>query len=440
MNISVFGLGYVGVVAAGCLAADGHHVIGVDPNAAKVDLINRGVPPIVEADIAGLIESAVESGRLRATADVREAVLATEMSFICVGTPSQLNGALDLRYVRKVCEEIGTALRDKAAFHVVVARSTMLPGTMREVVIPTLEEASGKRAGSDFGVCNNPEFLREGTAVHDYRHPPKTVVGETDARSGDLLVGLYAGIEAPLVRAPIETAEMVKYVDNAWHALKVAFANEIGNVCKGLAIDSHEVMEIFCKDTKLNLSPYYLKPGFAFGGSCLPKDLRALGYKARSLDLELPLLNSILPSNQRQVERGYSMITAKGKRRIGVLGFSFKAGTDDLRESPIVEVIERLIGKGYDLRLYDKAVNMAALTGANRDYVLNHIPHISRIMESSPDAVLEHAEVLIVGNNAPEFREVLARVRPGVEVVDLVRIGSRRSKAEIGRASCRERV
>ena len=429
MNISVFGLGYVGVVAAGCLAADGHHVIGVDPNAAKVDLINRGVPPIVEADIAGLIESAVESGRLRATADVREAVLATEMSFICVGTPSQLNGALDLRYVRKVCEEIGTALRDKAAFHVVVARSTMLPGTMREVVIPTLEEASGKRAGSDFGVCNNPEFLREGTAVHDYRHPPKTVVGETDARSGDLLVGLYAGIEAPLVRAPIETAEMVKYVDNAWHALKVAFANEIGNVCKGLAIDSHEVMEIFCKDTKLNLSPYYLKPGFAFGGSCLPKDLRALGYKARSLDLELPLLNSILPSNQRQIDRGYSMITAKGKRRIGVLGFSFKAGTDDLRESPIVEVIERLIGKGYDLRLYDKAVNMAALTGANRDYVLNHIPHISRIMEASIDAVLAHAEVVVVGNAAAEFRDALARVRPGVEVVDLVRVGSRRSKA-----------
>ena len=429
MNISVFGLGYVGVVAAGCLAADGHHVVGVDPNAAKVDLINRGVPPIVEGDIAALIESAVESGRLRATADVREAVLASEMSLVCVGTPSQINGALDLRYVRKVCEEIGTALRDKAGFHVVVARSTMLPGTMREVVIPTLEEASGKRAGSDFGVCNNPEFLREGTAVHDYRHPPKTVVGETDARSGDLLVSLYAGIDAPLVRVAIETAEMVKYVDNAWHALKVAFANEIGNICKGLAIDSHEVMEIFCKDTKLNLSPYYLKPGFAFGGSCLPKDLRALGYKARSLDLELPLLNSILPSNQRQIDRGYSMITAKGKRKIGVLGFSFKAGTDDLRESPIVEVIERLIGKGYDLRLYDKAVNMAALTGANRDYVLNHIPHISRIMQPSIDAVLAHAEVVVVGNNAPEFRDVLARVRPGVEVVDFVRVGSGRSRA-----------
>jgi len=429
MNISVFGLGYVGVVAAGCLAADGHHVIGVDPNDAKVDLINRGVPPIVEGDIAGLIESAVESGRLRATDDVREAVLASEMSLVCVGTPSQLNGALDLRYVRKVCEEIGTALRDKDAFHVVVARSTMLPGTMREVVIPTLEEASGKRAGSDFGVCNNPEFLREGTAVHDYRHPPKTVVGETDARSGDLLVSLYAGIEAPLVRVAIETAEMVKYVDNAWHALKVAFANEIGNICKGLAIDSHEVMEIFCKDTKLNLSPTYLKPGFAFGGSCLPKDLRALGYKARSLDLELPLLNSILPSNQRQIDRGYSMVTAKGKRKVGVLGFSFKAGTDDLRESPIVEVIERLIGKGYDLRLYDKAVNMASLTGANRDYILNHIPHISRIMQPSIDAVLAHAEVIVVGNAAAEFRDAVKRVRPGVEVIDFVRVAERKSRA-----------
>ena len=429
MNISVFGLGYVGVVAAGCLAADGHHVIGVDPNASKVDLINRGVPPIVEKDIDKLVEGAVEAGRLRGTADVREAVQGSDISLICVGTPSQLNGALDLRYVRKVCEEIGAALREKDAFHVVVARSTMLPGTMRDVVIPTLEEASGKRAGRDFGVCNNPEFLREGTAVHDYRHPPKTVIGETDTKSGDLLVALYQGIDAPLVRTSVETAEMVKYVDNVWHAVKVAFANEIGNICKPLAIDSHEVMEIFCKDTKLNLSPYYLKPGFAFGGSCLPKDVRALGYKARALDLELPLLNAILPSNQRQIDRGYSMITGKGKRKIGVLGFSFKAGTDDLRESPIVEVIERLIGKGYDLRLYDKNVNMASLTGANRDYILNHIPHISRIMQTSIDDVLAHAEVIVVGNGAPEFREALKRVRPGVEVIDFVRVADRKSVA-----------
>jgi GDP-mannose 6-dehydrogenase len=430
MNISIFGLGYVGVVAAGCLAADGHRVIGVDPNAAKVDLVNRGVAPIVEKDIGSLVEQAVESGAHVASADVRAAVFDSDLSLICVGTPSQLNGALDLRYVRKVCEEIGAALREKRAFHVVVARSTMLPGTMREVVIPTLEEFSGQRAGRDFGVCVNPEFLREGTAVHDYRHPPKTVVGATDARSADLLVSLYAGIDAPLVRTGIESAEMVKYVDNVWHALKVAFANEIGNVCKGVGIDSHEVMDIFCRDTKLNLAPTYLKPGFAFGGSCLPKDLRALEYKARTLDLELPLLRSILPSNQRQIERGLAMIAARGKRRIGVLGFSFKAGTDDLRESPMVEVIERLIGKGYELRLYDKSVNMARLTGANRDYILNHIPHISRLMQPSIDAVLDHAEVLVIGNAASEFGAALARLRPGVEVIDFVRAaGDRRSTA-----------
>lgn len=428
MKISVFGMGYVGVVAAGCMAADGHEVIGVDPNPTKVDLINQGVPPIVEKDIGEIVAAAVAKGLLRATADVAAAVRDSDISLVCVGTPSRLNGALDLSYVRKVCEEIGAALKAKPGFHVVVARSTMLPGTMREVVIPTLEEASGKRAGVDFGVCNNPEFLREGTAVFDYRNPPKTVIGETDHRSGDILAALYKGLTAPLVRTTVETAEMVKYTDNVWHALKVTFANEIGNVCKALQIDSHQVMEIFCKDTKLNLSPYYLKPGFAFGGSCLPKDVRALTYKARALDVELPVLNAILPSNELQIERGYEMVTATGKRRIGVLGFSFKAGTDDLRESPVVEVIERLIGKGYDLRLFDKNVNLAALTGANRDYILNHIPHMSRLMVDSVDAVLEHAEVILVGNGAPEFKEALSRVRAGQQVIDLVRIDNRRSE------------
>lgn len=423
-------MGYVGVVAASCLASDGHAVIGVDVNTTKVDLINAGVAPIVESEIAELIGAGSVAGRLRATTDVAEAVSATDISLICVGTPSQLNGALDLSYVRKVCEEIGAALRDKAGFHVVVARSTMLPGAMREVVIPTLEQASGKLAGVGFGVCNNPEFLREGTAVHDYRNPPKTVIGETDVRSGEILVSLYQHLDAPLIRTSVETAEMVKYVDNVWHAVKVAFANEVGNICKPLAIDSHEVMEIFCQDTKLNLSSYYLRPGFAFGGSCLPKDVRALTYKARSLDLDLPLLTSILPSNQRQIDRGYAMITAKQKRKIGVLGFSFKAGTDDLRESPVIEVVERLIGKGYDLKLYDRNVNMAALTGANRDYILNHIPHISRIMESSIDTVIEHADVIVVGNNAPEFRDALAKLRGGVDVVDLVGIEGRATGGE----------
>ncbi len=422
MRLSIFGLGYVGAVSAGCLANDHHDVVGVDPNAIKVDLINRGLPPIIEKDIGEMIARSVAAGRLRATTDVVEATNATDVSLICVGTPSQLNGNLDLSYVRRVCEEIGAALKEKLGFHVVVARSTMLPGTMRNVVIPTLESASGKRAGVDFGVCNNPEFLREGTAVYDYYNPPKTVVGESDTRAGDVLVQLYEKMTAPLIRTDIETAEMVKYTDNTWHALKVAFANEIGNLSKSLGIDGHRVMEIFCQDTKLNLSPYYMKPGFAFGGSCLPKDVRALTYKARSLDLDLPVLNSILPSNQRQIEKGIKMIVDKGNRKVGILGFSFKAGTDDLRESPLVEVIEHLLGKGYELRLYDRNVNLAALTGANKDYILNHIPHISRLMVQSMDEVLAFAETLVIGNGAAEFREVPARATSRQVVVDLVRI------------------
>jgi GDP-mannose 6-dehydrogenase len=422
VKLSIFGLGYVGAVSAGCLANDEHAVIGVDLNQTKVDLINRGLPPIIERDIGEMIAGSVAAGRLRATTDVLEAINSTEVSLICVGTPSQLNGNLDLSYVRRVCEEIGAALKEKRGFHVVVARSAMLPGTMRNIVIPALEAASGKRAGVDFGVCNNPEFLREGTAVYDYYNPPKTVIGESDTRAGDVLVQLYENMTAPLIRTDIETAEMVKYTDNTWHALKVAFANEIGNLSKALGIDGHRVMEIFCQDTKLNLSPYYMKPGFAFGGSCLPKDVRALTYKARSLDLDLPVLNAILPSNQRQVEKGIKMIVDKGRRKVGILGFSFKAGTDDLRESPLVEVIEHLIGKGYELRLYDRNVNLAALTGANKDYILNHIPHISRLMVQSIDEVLAFAETLVIGNGAPEFREVLERAAAHQVVVDLVRV------------------
>jgi len=425
MKISIFGLGYVGAVSAGCLATDGHEVVGVDPNKTKVDLINEGKTPIIEKDIGEMIAAAVAAGRLRATTDVRQAVMDTDISLICVGTPSQLNGNLDLSYVRRVCEEIGSALRDKPAFHVVVARSTMLPGSMRNVVIPTLESYSGKQAGVDFGVCNNPEFLREGTAVYDYYHPPKTVIGESDTRAGDVLVELYKDMDAPLIRTDIETAEMVKYTDNNWHALKVAFANEIGNLCKALGIDGHKVMQIFCQDTKLNLSPYYMKPGFAFGGSCLPKDVRALTYKGKSLDLDLPVLNAIMPSNQRQIEKAIGMITAKGGRKVGILGFAFKAGTDDLRESPLVDVIEYLIGRGYDLRLYDRNVNLAALTGANRDYILNHIPHISKLMVQSMDEVLDFAETVVIGNGAEEFRPVPDRLRPDQVLVDLVRITDR---------------
>ena len=346
MRISIFGLGYVGAVSAGCLANEGHEVVGVDLLQTKVDIINRGQSPIIEAEIGEIIAANVRGGRLRAIASVEEAIWDTDLSFVCVGTPSQANGNLDFRYIRRVCEEIGQALKNKTTHHTVVIRSTILPGTMRNIVIPTLEEYSGKKAGVDFGVCNNPEFLREGSAVRDYYQPPKTVIGEFDKASGDTLASLYAKLEAPLIRTDVETAEMVKYVDNSWHALKIGFANEIGNICKALGIDAHQVMNIFCQDKKLNISPAYLVPGFAFGGSCLPKDLRALAYQAKRQDLQLPILGSILPSNEMQISRGLQIIMDKGHRRIGILGFSFKAGTDDLRESPVIEVIERLLGKG----------------------------------------------------------------------------------------------
>jgi len=428
-RISVFGLGYVGLVTAGCLARDGHEVVGVDVNAAKVDLVNAGRSPIVEKDTAEIIAEAVSRGLLRATLDAREAVSGAEASLICVGTPSLRNGSLDLTHVRRVAEQIGTALRDKAGFHVVVCRSTVLPGSMRKAILPALEECSGKRAGVEFGVCHNPEFLREGTAVQDFCHPPKIVIGQTDARSGDLVAGLYEKLDAPVIRTGIETAEMVKYVDNVWHALKVCFANEIGSLCKAVGLDSHEVMDIFCRDTKLNLSPCYLKPGFAFGGSCLPKDIRALMYAARTLDVELPVVSAILPSNDRQIGEAFRMITALGRRRIGVLGLSFKPGTDDLRESPMVELVERLLGKGYEVLIFDENVRLANLMGANRDYILSHIPHIAPLLTDSPRRVLEHSQTIVVGNKAPEFREIVGQVRDGQTVVDLARILDRTTES-----------
>ena len=428
MKISVFGLGYVGTVSAGCLARDGHEVIGVDPVATKTDLVNAGRAPIIEADIAEIIAAAVKAGRLRAIDDAIQAIQDTELSFICVGTPSQINGNLDLAYVRRVCEQIGQALKNKSARHTVVIRSTILPGTMRRVVIPALEEYSRKKAGIDFGVCNNPEFLREGSAVMDFNFPSKTVIGESDRQSGDMLATLYAKLDAPLIRTDLETAEMIKYIDNSWHALKIGFANEVGNLCESLSVDAHKAMEIFCLDKKLNISSAYLSPGFAFGGSCLPKDLRALAYTAKLYDLELPILSSVLPSNELQMIRGLKCVVDKGHRRIGVLGFSFKAGTDDLRESPIIEIIERLVGKGYDLRIYDKNVHMARLVGANRDFILNHIPHISKLMVESVDAVLNHGETIVIGNKDPDFQGVPERLRNDQCLVDFVRITTRGSQ------------
>jgi GDP-mannose 6-dehydrogenase len=428
LRISIFGLGYVGTVSAGCFARDGHEVIGVDPVRTKVDLINAGQSPIIEVEIGEIIAATAKNGRLRATVDNQEAVNNTDISFVCVGTPSQVNGNLDLTYIRRVCELIGSAIKNKPVRHTVVIRSTILPGTMRQIIIPTLEEYSGKKAGKDFGVCNNPEFLREGSAVKDFDAPPKTVIGEVDRESGELLAKLYEKLLAPLIRTNVETAEMVKYVDNSWHALKIGFANEIGNLCKSLSIDAHDVMNIFCQDRKLNISPAYLLPGFAFGGSCLPKDLRALAYKAKMNDLELPIMNAILPSNELQVSKGVQLITQSGHKRIGVLGFSFKAGTDDLRESPMIEVIERLIGKGYDLRIFDHNVNLASLVGANREFILNHIPHISRLMVNGVDAVLDHAQTVVIGNKDPQFETVPKRLREGQHLVDFVRITNQRSE------------
>src|SRR4051794_20590871 len=329
LKISIFGLGYVGTVSAGCLANDGHEVVGVDPLPTKVDLINAGKSPIVEAGLGEIVASAVSEGRLRATCDQNQAIRDTDLSFVCVGTPSQLNGNLDLTSVRRVCELIGDALKEKQTRHTIVIRSTILPGTMRQVVIPVLEQNSGKRAGVDFGICNNPEFLREGSAVADFKSPPKTVIGELDQESGNIIASLYLGLDAPLIRTDLETAEMIKYVDNCWHALKIGFANEIGNLCDSFGVDAKELMSIFCQDKKLNISSAYLKPGFAFGGSCLPKDLRALSYQAKMHDLQVPILNSVLPSNEIQIARGVRLVMESGNSRIGILGFSFKAGTDD---------------------------------------------------------------------------------------------------------------
>src|SRR5437773_4258401 len=436
MKICVLGLGDVGAVSAGLLAKEGHEVIGVDPERTKVDLINEGRSPIIEKDLSETIAEQVKAGRLSAATNLEDAVRHTDLSFVCVGTPSQPNGGIDLKYVKRVCEQIGRTLASHPGAPVIVFRSTMLPGTMRDVVIPLLEKHSGKRAGEEFGVCINPEFLREGSAVHDYYHPPKTVIGEVNKASGELVAQIYAKLPGPMIRTDIETAEMVKYADNSWHALKVGFANEMGSLCKALEVDAHKVMDIFCQDHKLNLSPYYLKPGFAFGGSCLPKDLRALLYKAKTLDVSLPILAAILPSNEQQIERAMRTVIEKGSKKVGILGFSFKAGTDDLRESPVVELTERLIGKGYDLRVYDANVTLAAIHGANRDYILNRIPHISRLMTRSIDEVLDHADTIVIGNAAPEFRDVPGRLTDGQIVVDFVRITDSRSVSGVYEGIC----
>ncbi|MFL6280150.1 MAG: nucleotide sugar dehydrogenase [Vicinamibacterales bacterium] len=428
MKVSVFGLGYVGSVSAASFAADGHTVVGVDVNPDKVASLNEGRSPIVEKGLDELIQTAVASGSLRATTSTDEAVHGTDLSLLCVGTPSRKNGSLDLAYLERVCEQIGTALKSKSEYHVVVVRSTVLPGTTHELVIPTLERASGKKYGIGFGVTVNPEFLREGTAIHDFRHPPLTLVGHNYKSDAAPTEALYARVQAPLLNTSIRTAEMMKYASNTWHALKVCFANEIGNLCKRLDIDSHEVMDIFCRDEKLNLSAYYMKPGFAFGGSCLPKDVRALQYRAKEVDLEIPVIQSILGSNRLQIQHALDQVMESGKKRVGLLGFSFKAGTDDLRESPIVILAEVLLGKGYDLRIYDKNVSIARLVGANKEYINNQIPHLSSLLCETIDEVIGHSDVIVVGNAAPEFADALKRTRADQLIVDLVRVKTDRAE------------
>jgi GDP-mannose 6-dehydrogenase len=421
MKITVFGLGYVGSVVSACMARDGHDVTGIDPDINKVNAINNSQSPIVEPQLGDAIAEAVREGRLRAQTSAEEL---GDVSFVSVGTPSNENGSFGVTQLLRVAEQIGALLARTEHFHVVNIRSTVLPGTVEGKIIPLLESASGKKVGEGFGICVNPEFMRETTAVYDYYHPPVTVIGSTDERSGAIVAGLYQRIEAPLERCSIRTAEMMKYACNAFHAVKITFANEIGNFCKALGIDSHEVMEIFCKDTKLNLSPYYLKPGFAFGGSCLPKDLRALLYESKLRDVEIPMLRSLLESNRLQVDRAIDQVRKTGKNRVGVLGLSFKAGTDDLRESPIVSLIESLIGKGYSISIYDEEVSLARIHGANKRYIEHSIPHISSLLKERIEEVIDQSEVLVVAKKGKSFEESVAGLNHGTVLIDLVRIFS----------------
>ena len=428
MRLSIFGLGYVGCVSSACFSDGGHEVVGVDTNPLKVEIINEGRSPIVEPGVEDLIGRAVKEKRLRATTDPLDAVLDSDISLVCVGTPGRANGCLDLSYVKGACKQIGTALEQKRRFHVVAIRSTMLPGTIEDTVVPTLEVYSGKTAGRDFGVTINPEFLREGSAVSDFYHPPFTLIGSDDEESAGILERLYAHLDAPLLTIGVKEAEMVKYVCNCFHGLKVAFANEVGALCKAFGIDSHRVMEVFCKDTKLNLSPYYLKPGFAFGGSCLPKDLRALTYRAKGADVEVAVLDAILASNRKQLERAVEMVLRSGKKRIGVLGLSFKAGTDDLRESPMVTLIETLIGKGLSVTIFDREVELASLFGANKEYIEREIPHISSLMRRRLDEVIEQSEVIVFTKRSEEYRAALEQGSHQPIIIDLARvIDNRRS-------------
>jgi len=420
MNISIFGLGYVGCVTAACLAQDGHTVIGVDIYPQKVATLNSGKSPLVEPGLAELISKAVKNNFFSATVDAEMAVHNSDISLICVGTPSNENGSLDMRYVEKVCVEIGEALKSKQQYHVVVIRSTVLPGTVEEKMIPILEQASGLKAGSDFGVCMNPEFLREGSAIKDYYKPSFVVIGEFDNKSGESLEKIYAKVEAPLFRTDIKNAEIVKYACNAFHALKIVFANEIGSICKLHGVDGQEVMNIFVQDEQLNISPAYLRPGFAFGGSCLPKDVRALTYRAKEVDAECAVLNAIIPSNNSQVAYGIRMVERTGHKKVGILGLSFKANTDDLRESPAITLSETLIGRGYQVRIFDDQIQLSQLIGSNKAYLEKELPHITSLMCETIEELIEESDVVVITHGGEKFTKAVEMMQADQILIDLV--------------------
>jgi GDP-mannose 6-dehydrogenase len=419
MNIAVFGLGYVGCVSAACLAEMGHHVIGVELNPQKVNMIRRGESPITEPGLDACLAGVVRRGKLKTTTSAYEAVRASDVSIICVGTPGQLNGRLDTRSLERVMQEIGDALSSLPAYHVVAIRSTLLPGVLQERLIPLLEATSGRKAGRDFGVCVNPEFLREGTAIKDFQCPPFVLIGELNARDGGVLSQVYEGLSAPVYRVGPDAAALLKYICNAYHALKTSFANEVGTLCRQLNIDSHQVMDIFVRDSTLNISPAYLKPGFAFGGSCLPKDVRALLYAAKHLDVSMPVLEAVLPSNDLHIERVMDLVASLERRRVCLIGLSFKRGTDDLRESPLVRLAERLIGKGYPLTIYDSDVSLSNVFGRNREYIECTLPHVSQLLSTELTTLLSDAEVVIVGKRFPELVCMKDRLRAEQIVIDL---------------------